>query len=239
MGSRWVDAIVQDVRFALRGYRRNPRFALSATLAITLAVGGATAVFSVVDRSLFRPLPYRFQDRLVSVGIVAPVIQTQDWLFASTYQDWRESQPVFESITAWKPPVDCDRNDGTPERLGCALVEAGFLSTLGVTPFAGRSFTPQEDRWGAEPVALISHGFWRTRFGGAANVLGTTITIDGLPRRIVGVLPADFETPNLAPADVLLPFQLRQGAQRQRLPAGLRPAERFSKAGAGGRASHA
>ena len=118
---------VHDMRFALRSFARSPRFAISAFIAIAVAIGVATAVFSVVDRSLFRPLPYPFEDRLVSVGIVAPVINPQDWLFAGMYQEWKTSQSPFESLTAWQGVRDCDRNDGTPERLGCALVEAGFL----------------------------------------------------------------------------------------------------------------
>ena len=213
----WVHAAVYDVRYALRGFRRNPRFALSAVVAIALAIGGAAAVFSVVDRSLFRPLPYVYHDRLVSIGIVAPLISLQDWIFAGTYLEWKQAQTGLESMTAWHGVRDCDRNDGTPERLGCAGVDADFLPTLGVVPVLGRNFTRDEDRPGAEPVAILTHGFWTTRFGGQRDVVGRKITLDGQPTRIVGVLPENFETPTLAKADALVPLQLRTDVQRQRV----------------------
>ncbi len=212
-----IDAVVQDLRFALRGFRRSPGFAACAILTIALAVGAATAVFSVVDRSLFRPLPYSYGGRLVSIGIVAPVIATQDWMFAGTFQEWQRSQPAFEAMAAWKGVSDCDRSDGTPERLGCSLVDSNFLPTLGVLPLIGRNFSVEEDQAGAEAVALVSYGFWRSRFGGDAGALGKSVVVDGVPTRIVGVLPADFETPTLASAEVLLPLKLRRGSQKQRV----------------------
>ncbi|MFN0103360.1 MAG: ADOP family duplicated permease [Bryobacteraceae bacterium] len=216
-GTLWFDALAQDFRFALRGFQRSKRFALSAGLAIALAVGAATAVFSVVDRNLFRPLPYGFADRLVSVGMVAPVIHSQDWVFAGTYREWKVADSAFEAMTAWRGVSDCDRHDGTPERLGCAQVAADFLPVLGVVPFAGLNFLPEEDVDGGEPVAVISNGFWRTRFGGDAAALGRLMTIDGVATRIIGILPAGFETPSLAAADVLVPMRLPKEGQRQRL----------------------
>jgi len=216
-GTGWVHGAAQDVRYALRGFRRNPRFALSATLAMALAIGGAAAVFSVVDRSLFRPLPYPFHDRLASIGFVAPLISPQDWMFAGPYQEWRRTPTGFEAITAWRGVGDCDRNDGTPERLGCAGVEASFLPTLGVVPLVGRNFTAEEDQPGAEPVVILSNAFWMARFGGAREAVGKKITIDGAAARIIGVLPENFETPTLAKADLLAPLQLRKDSQRQRI----------------------
>src|SRR5580692_7611342 len=100
--------LTYDARFALRGFTRDRRFTLSALAAIALAVGGATAVFSVVDRSLFRPLPYRQGDRLVSVGVVAPILRSQDFFFAGTYREWRSSQTVLEAMTSWSGVSGCD-----------------------------------------------------------------------------------------------------------------------------------
>jgi len=229
-GTRWAHVVSQDIRYALRGFRRTPRFALSAVLTIALAIGGAAAVFSVADRSLFRPLPYAYQDRLVSIGITAPLVSPQDWIFQGTYLEWGSSKSAFESITAWRGVNDCDRNDGAPQRLRCAEVEASFLPTLGVTLAAGRNFTEAEDRPGGDPVAMLTHSYWISHFGGGNDVLGKRMTLDGEPARIVGVLPAGFETPTLARADVLRPMRMRRDSQRQqivyvigRMPTGMTP----------------
>src|SRR5947199_5871337 len=103
-----ADSFAQDTRFAVRGLIRDRRFTLSALAAITLAVGGATAVFSVVDRSLFRPLPYHQSDRLVSVGAIAPLLTPQDFLLTSAYREWRTSQTALQAITSWTGVSDCD-----------------------------------------------------------------------------------------------------------------------------------
>lgn len=211
-----LEEIFRDIHFAVRGFRRNPRFAVSAVAVIALAIGGASAVFSVVDRNLLRPLPYRSGDRLISIGIVAPVITAGDWLFAGTYREWRSALQLG-SITAWKGITDCDRSDGAPERLSCAQVEANFLPTLGVRAMMGRNFTAEEDRPDADPTALLSYDLWRARFGGDPAILEKRITLDGVVTRIAGVLPPEFELPSLAKADVLLPLKLPSAGQNQRL----------------------
>ncbi len=212
-----LDSLVLDIRFALRGLTQDRRFALTALAAITLAVGGASAVFSVVDRSLFRALPYSQGDRLVSVGVVAPLIGTQDWLFAGTYQEWRSAQTALEALTSWSGVSGCDVGDDSPKRLGCGQVDATFLPALGVEPVLGRNFTAEEDQPGAEPVALLSFDLWKARFAADYGVAGKRITVDGTSTRIIGVLPASFETPTLTPADLVVPQRLRQGSQKQRL----------------------
>jgi predicted permease len=213
-----LDRTLHDARIAIRSFRRSPRFAVSAILTIALAIGAATAVFSVADRSLFRPLPYRDDQHLVSIGIEAPVINSRDWLFAGAYRAWREaSRDTFESMSAWRGPNDCDWSGASPERLACAQVESSFLPTLGVAPALGRNFGNDEDRPGGEPVALISYGIWQRRFGGDRSVLDRRIEIDGASMRIVGVLPPTFETPTLNPADVLLPLRLAKQGEQQRL----------------------
>jgi len=212
-----LDSLVQDIRFSLRGLKRERRFSLTALAAITLAVGCATAVFSVVDRSLFRALPYYQGDRLVSVGVVAPLVSTQDWLFAGTYEDWRLSQTALHSITSWSGVNDCTFEDNSPARLDCARVEATFLPTLGIEPILGRNFAAEEDLPGGDPVALLSFELWRSRFAADPRVVGKRISVDGKSTLIVGVLPASFETPTLIAADLLVPQKLRPGSEKQRL----------------------
>ena len=209
-GWRWLDHLRQDLLFAARGFTRDRRFTLTALAAITLAVGAATAVFSVVDRSLFRPLPYTRGDRLVSVGMVIPHLGPGEIIFSGAYRDWRTAQRAVD-LTSWSGVGECDLGGEAPRRLNCARAEASFLPMLGVRPAMGRNFSAEEDRRGAPTVALLSFALWRTNFGGDRGVLGKKIALDRAPAEIIGVLPEDFETPDLAPADLLVPQKLPQG----------------------------
>jgi predicted permease len=209
-GWLWIDHLGHDLIHAARGFTRDRRFTLSALAAISLAVGAATAVFSVVDRSLFRPLPYSQGDRLVSLGMIMPHLGPHEFMFNAAYQDWQVSQNVVD-LTSWSGVAECDLGGDAPQRLSCARAEATFLAALGVQPFLGRNFSPDEDRQGAEPVALISYGMWNAKFAAERSALGKTMVVDGAPTRIIGVLPANFETPDLTPADLLVPQKLPQG----------------------------
>jgi putative ABC transport system permease protein len=209
-GWLWFDHLWQDLNYAARGFTRDRRFTLSAFAAISLAVGAATAVFSVVDRSLFRPLPYRQGDHLVSLGMIMPHLGPHEFMFSGAYREWRVSQSALD-LTSWSGVTECDLGGDAPQRLNCASGEATFLPTLGVRPLLGRNFSIEEDQRGAEPVALISYGMWRTNFGADRGALGKKIILDGAPTRIIGVLPANFETPDLTLADLLLPQKLPQG----------------------------
>jgi predicted permease len=206
-GWLWFDHVRQDLACAARGFTRDRRFTLSAIGAILLAVGTATAIFSVVDRSLFRPLPYVRGDRLVSVQMILPHLGLNGIMFSGAYRDWRASQSAV-ALTSWSGVTECDLGGDMPQRLNCARAESTFLPTLGVAPYLGRNFSSEEDREEAEAVALISYGMWRTNFGANENELGKKIVLDGEPTRIIGVLPADFETPDLMPADLLVPQKL-------------------------------
>jgi predicted permease len=209
-GCLWVDHIRQDFTYAARGFTRDRRFTLSALAAISLAVGAATAVFSVVDRSLFRPLPYRQDDRLVSVGMIIPRLGPGEFMFSGAYRDWRASQSALD-LTSWSGVAACDLGGDTPRRLNCARAESIFLPALGVQPLLGRNFSAGEDQRGAEAAVLLSWQMWRSDFGADRDVLGKKILLDGAPARIIGVLPANFETPDLTPADLLVPQRLPQG----------------------------
>lgn len=200
----WLEHVFQDTRYALRLLARNRTFAVVAILSLALGIGVASSVFSVVDRILFRSLPYHESDRLVSIGIGGPMLP-YDFMFGATYLDFRRHQTEFSAVTSWSGVSDCDLTSGEPVRVVCALVESTFLSTLGIVPVLGRSFTAEEDGPNKPKTVLLSHGIWQSRFGGRPDVLGRTISIDGQPGRIVGVLPADFETPTLAHADLVMP----------------------------------
>lgn len=204
----FLETLGQDVRYALRGFRRTPGFTLTAILALTLGIGATTAVFSAVDRILFRSLPYPEEKRLVSLGMMAP-LDTNEFVLAADWMDWRAANTPFESMTTFTPGNNaCDLTDENPARFRCVLVEATFLRTFGIKPIIGRDFTSDDDRPNAPRVALISYGLWQGRFAGDVRVVGQTMPLDGRSVTIHGVLPPNFEMPNLFRADVLIPQAL-------------------------------
>ncbi len=164
-------------------------------------------MFSLVDRILFRSLPYPHDDELVSVGVVAPIIDGE-FLFASNYLEWREHQTPFVGFTSSTGVNDCDLTDEHPVRVACAAVASTSLPTLGVQPVLGRNFTPGEDRPNTPKVALLAYGLWQDRFGGEPSVVGRVISLDGQPTQVLGVLPRDFEFPTLAHTSILVPEAL-------------------------------
>ncbi len=211
---QFLDALLQDLRFALRGLAKRPGFAMVAILTLALGIGSTTAVFSVVDRILFRSLPYPHDDQLVSFGDKAP-FEANEFVLGPDYVDWKKTQTPFESVTSFVPGgADCDLTEQNPVRLKCALVESTFLPTFGIQPFLGRNFTSDEDRPNATRVALISYGLWRSRFASDRNLPGRTISLDGRPTIVVGVLPAQFEMPNLGHDDILVPSALDGSTDR-------------------------
>ena len=210
----FLDALFQDLRFALRGLRNRPGFALVAILTLSLGIGSTTAVFSVVDRILFRSLPYPHDEELVSFGDKAP-FEANEFVLGPDYVDWKKGQTPFLSVTSFVPGgADCDLTEKNPVRLKCALVESTFLPTFEIEPFLGRNFTSEEDRPHAPRVALVSYGLWRSRFASDRNLPGRTISLDGKPTVVVGVLPPQFEMPNLGHDDLLVPAALDGSTDR-------------------------
>jgi putative ABC transport system permease protein len=211
---QFLDALQQDLRFALRGLGKRPGFTMVAILTLALGIGSTTAVFSVVDRILFRSLPYPQDDRLVSFGDKAP-FEAIEFVLGPDYVDWKKAQTPFESVTSFVPGgADCDLTEQNPVRLKCALVESTFLPTFGIQPFLGRNFTDDEDRPKAPRVALISYGLWRSRFASDRNLPGRAISLDGKPTTVVGILPEQFEMPNLGHDDILVPAALDGSTDR-------------------------
>jgi putative ABC transport system permease protein len=213
----WVSAILQDLlhdlRYAVRGFLHNPIFTATVIATVALGVGATTAVFSVVDPILFRSLPYAQAENLVSVGLLAPIIQ-QEFMLGGFYYDWRDHSLPFSSLTTEMGTDACDLTEEKPLRLSCARVESNFLPTLGVNPVLGRNFNAADDGPHAPKVALISYGMWKERFASSPDVLNRLLSIDGHPIRVIGVLPTDFEMPALEPADVIVPQGLDETAER-------------------------
>jgi putative ABC transport system permease protein len=205
---------LQDLRFAIRTLGRNPGFAAVAVVALALGIGANTAIFSVVNAVLLRPLPFPEPDRLVWIwgqdlrrGI--PL----HFFFYSDFLDLRAQAQSFESATAYSPgsmTVTAFAGGAGPERLDVYRVNAGFLRVLRVQPFLGRDFLEEEDRPGARKVALIANALWQRRFGSDPNILGKPLVLDGSEYTVVGVLPAGFQAINMR-ADVFTPIAIVPG----------------------------
>jgi putative ABC transport system permease protein len=214
-GVPFLDALTLDFRFAFRMLAKNPAFMLVAILTLALGIGATTAVFSVVDRLLFRSLPYAQDDRLVSFGLTAP-IEKNEFVLGAGYVDFRHNPGPFVRVAAMQPGVaKCDVTEQNPTRINCAHVEQSFLPTLGVEPILGRNFTPEEDRPKADATMILTYALWKNRYGGDPNVIGKTISLDGKQTRIIGILPVNFEMPMLNPIDALMPLALDEDEQRR------------------------
>lgn len=205
----------REMCFAFRSLRRAPSFTVAAVLALTLGLGGAAAVFSVVDRILFRGLPYPAGDRLVAVGVRAPLAD-HAFLLGGDYSEWKEERSALDGLTAVSEPYDCDLTENNPVRLNCAGVAWTFLPLFGVEPIVGRNFRPEEDQPGAAGSILLSHALWRERYGGDPKIAGRHIQFNGQSVTIAGVLPAAFEFPTLARVDILVPLKLNEAVERKR-----------------------
>jgi predicted permease len=202
--------LCQDVRYAARMLRKQPGFAAVAALTLALGIGANTAIFSVVYGVLLSPLPFDEPERLVGVWHRAPGLNIS--LLeqgAATYFTYRESGRVFEDIALWDSEEVAITGRGEPERAQALRVTDGLLPILRVQPLLGRLFTNEDDAPGSPRRAILSHGYWQRRFGGAPDVIGRSLNVDGRPCEVVGVLPPSFKFLRTDPA-VLLPFQLNR-----------------------------
>ena len=211
----WIGTVMQDVHYAFRGFGRNPLFTISVLITLALGIVATTAVFSVVDRILFRHLPYSDPNRIVSVGFVHP-LERQEFVMGRFYVEWQKDQTPFSAVTAQSTMVhNCDLVEDNPAQLGCISFEANFLPLFGISPALGRSFLPEEDRPNTPPVLMISYGLWKGHYNSDPHILDRMINVDGNPARVVGVLPRDFQFPTLEAADIASPFALDPAIQQK------------------------
>jgi len=181
--------MLQDLRFALRSLRRSPGYALAAIATLAIGIGANTAIFSAVNGVLLRPLPFAEPQRLVGVwGRHAAI--GRETASLPDFLDWRREARAVEDMAALTLTRYNLAGDGEPEVVRGALVTANLFPLLGVTAEAGRVFTAEEERGGAERVAMLSEGFWRRRFGGSPDVLGRPLLLGGTPYTVVGIAPA-------------------------------------------------
>ena len=206
-----METFLQDVRFALRLFARNPWFAALAVVALALGIGANTAVFSVVHAVLIKPLPFPNPDALVAVYDTQPFCPTCPASFPK-YVDWRDQNAVFDAIGGSSPGSSVLTGKGNPERIRTTRVTASLFRVFQLAPVVGRWISEDEDKPGGAPVAVLSYGFWQERFAGDPNVVGQTIVLDGITRTIVGVMPVDFTVQR---AQVWVPLALALDQKRR------------------------
>jgi predicted permease len=211
----WIGTLMQDVRYALRGFGRNPLFTISVLITLALGIGATTAVFSVVDRILFRPLPYAEPNRIVSIGFVHP-LERQEFVMGRFYVEWQKDQMPFSALAAQSTGVhNCDLVENDPMQLSCIAFQASFLPLFGISPALGRNFLTEEDRPNGPAVVMISYGLWKGHYNGDLHILDRMINVDGKSTRVVGVLPKEFQFPTLEAADIVSPFALDPAVQQK------------------------
>jgi macrolide transport system ATP-binding/permease protein len=192
----WLDELGRDVRYALRMCRRNPGFSAVVVATLAIGIGANTAVFSVVDAVLLRPLTYAEPERLVVVHETLPT-RGRVPVGAFEFEEWRRAAQSFEHMSLMAvAPVVLTRA-GDPERLDAARVSASLFPMLGIEAAIGRTFSPEAEVLGRHHVAVLSDGLWRTRFGADASIVGRTITLNDESYVVSGVLPPGFRFPRL------------------------------------------
>lgn len=206
---------MNDLRFAFRMLVKNPGFTFAAVLTLALGIGLNAAIFSLVNPILFRPLPVRDPGRLVflsqlksSGGETAP---TPLSIAYPDYLDWRAQNRVFEDVGVFQGASWTVTGRGDPERVQGETISATLFSVLGVSPWLGRNFQEGEDLPGAEPVVLLSYGYWQRRFGGDTNVITQTLNLNAKTHAIVGVMPPGFRFPQAA--DIWVPLVIQAPEQ--------------------------
>jgi predicted permease len=191
MGDLW-----QDLSYGVRMLSKNPGFTVVAVLALALGIGANSAIFSVVNTVLLRPLPYQDPDRLVMVWEDdTKGGYPRDTPAVANYIDWRDQSQAFEGMAAIAEQNFNLTGTGEPERIEGRLVSANLFSLLGVEPQAGRAFLPEEDQPGRDRVVVLSHGLWQRRFGSDGKIIGRTLTLNGESYTVVGVMPPGFQFP--------------------------------------------
>ncbi len=220
-----MNTLLKDLRYAFRVLTAAPAFTMAALLSLAIGIGANTAIFSIVDGLLLRPLPYADEERLVILWNSSPGLNiTEDWFSTAQYFDIRNGHHGFEEVAIAIGDNYNLTGSGEPERIGTIRVSSSLLPLLGQRAALGRVFLPEEDTPGRTPTAILSYGTWARRFGSDPRVLGRKIILNGLSYEIVGVMPRSFSLPReVMPtldgadqAEILLPLPLPANAAQNR-----------------------
>jgi putative ABC transport system permease protein len=197
LGSRLLGEFIADLRYGLRGLRRDPGFALVAVITLALGIGANTAIFSVVNAVLLRPLPYRDSNRLVYISEFWPHEPPVKTVPSPDFANWSEHDRLLDGLAAYGGGAEVNLTSaGETERILGARVTWDFFRLLGVQPVLGRGFLREEDQPGGRQVVLLSHELWQRCFGSDPRVVGSSVNLDGTPHTVVGVIPAGFQFPD-------------------------------------------
>jgi putative ABC transport system permease protein len=217
---RLLEDTAQDVRYAARALRKQPEFTLAAVLTLALGIGAYTAIFSLVNSIVLKPLPYPHAEELVSLRHTAPGaagmgnLASDLRLSASMFFTYAEHTRAFSSVGVWSAGTATVTGAGDPERVRSIFVSDGVLQALSVPPLLGRALDAADQEPSAPMRAvMLGHGFWMRRFGGDASVIGRTITVNSSPREVVGVMPKDFRIVNAEP-DLIAPIAFNRSTLR-------------------------
>jgi predicted permease len=213
----WIESLWQDLRYGLRMLLKKPGFTLIAIFTLALGIGANTAIFSVVECVLLKPLPYPQPEELLAVKIASQGLGIEDLgMSPSAYFTFREHSGAFQDVGLYSKGRNGAGDSvnviglGDPERASALSVTDGLLPILGVTPLLGRSFTREDDSPGSADTVILTYGYWSRKFGGDRSVIGRTIEVDGKPRAIIGVLPEGFSFLGQTDLAMLLPMKLNR-----------------------------
>ncbi len=193
--------MISDIRLGVRLFARRPGLTLAAVCSLALGIGANTAIYSVLNAVVLRPLPFPQADRLVAVWETSADNPAR-WVAPANYLDWRRDSRSFASLAAYAGFSTNLTGRGEPERLRAAAASGDVFTTLGVSPVLGRTLLPSDDAPAAQRVAVLTHGLWQRLFGGGATAIGQTLTLDGRPHVVAGVLPEQFRMPMMDAVEI-------------------------------------
>jgi putative ABC transport system permease protein len=211
-----MQTLWQDLSYGARMLMKNPGFTLIAVLTLSLGISANTAIFSVVNALLLKPLPFENLDRLVAVreslpnqGLKAIAVAPADFV------DWRSQNTVFQQMAAYRIRDTTITGTGEPELVRGSFVSADFFAAVKMNAIKGRTFLPEEDQAGRDQVAILGYGLWQRRFAGDSHIVGSTVTLNGRATAVVGILPPDFDFPFGTEVWMPLALNLQQMNERQ------------------------
>src|SRR5256714_202365 len=240
-----MQTLLQDIRYGARMLAKKPSFTVVAVITLALGIGANTAIFSLVNGLLLRPLPYPHSERLAIIWTHSPGANVaQDWPSPGQFSAIKEQSSVFEEMVLAQGGAVNLTGLGVPEQVGIVRTTSVMFPLLGIQPSLGRAFLPEEDAPGKPPTAILGYGIWQRRFGGDPGVIGQPITLHGRSYTIVGVMPADFSLSYevmptvgaIVQADILLPLPLsaedmsQQGDENYNVLARLKPGATVAQA---------
>ena len=192
-GGGLLETLSQDIRYGLRMLVKHKAFTSIAVITLALGIGANTAIFSVVNELLLRPLPYRDAERIVTLWEVTPNGRHQNSVSRANFRAWRDQNTSYQYIAAFSDQRLNLTGDGEPEELSVQFASSEFFKVLGIEPILGRTFLPEDDEPGTPNVVVLTHGLWQRRFGGQPGLVGQPITLNGVKFTVIGVMPPNFQ----------------------------------------------